>query len=196
MTYRDEGQQSVKEAAQNRLIGVFVNICGIWICYIVVWVQKSKHCAHIAPWWSGEARPRLGSPVKRREVDHAVALLKLPELDLLTLAVGPELDLDAAVAQEGRGPAGRVLLRTHLVPLHPPRLGELVHVKLEEAVAAHGVVALVAVVVAAEAAEASAQVRRGHHLHETVAVPRDLQTCGRGHLSAPASPGGGGAVVC
>lgn len=144
-------------------------------------VQKQKYYIHIAPWWSVAASSAFGSPVKWREVDHAVTLLKLPQLDLLTLAVGPELDFDAAVAQEGRGPAGRVLLRADLVPLHPPRLRKLVHVELEKAVASHGVVALVAVVVAAEAAEASAQVRSGHHLHETVAVPRDLQTCGRGH---------------
>lgn len=122
----------------------------------------------------------FGSPVEWREVDHAVALLELPQLDLLTLAVGPELDLDAAVAQEGGGASGGLLLGADLVPLHPPRLRKLVHVKLEEAVPAHGVVPLVAVVVPAQAAEASTQVRRRHHLHKTVPVPGDLQTCGRG----------------
>lgn len=121
----------------------------------------------------------VSAPVKRAEVDHAVTLLKLPRLQLLTLAVGAELDLDGAGAQEGRGPAQRGLLGAHLVSVHAPRLGELVHVELELAVAAHGVVALVAVVVAAEAAEAAAQVRGGHHLHEAVAVPRYLQACGK-----------------
>lgn len=120
----------------------------------------------------------FGSPVKWREVDHAVTLLKLPQLYLLTLAVGPQLDFDAAVAQEGRGATGRLPLRANLVPLHPPRLRKLVHVKFEKAVSSHRVIAFVAVVVAAEAAEASTQVRRGHHLHKTVAVPCDLQTCG------------------
>lgn len=117
------------------------------------------------------------SPVKWREVDHTVTLLKLPQLYLLTLAVGPELDFDAAVAQEGRRATGRVLLGANLVPFHPPRLRKLVHIEFEKAVASHGVVAFVAVVVATQAAEASTQVRSGHDLHETVAVPRDLQTC-------------------
>ena len=110
-----------------------------------------------------------------------MTLLKLPRLELLALSVGAELDLDAAGTEEGGGPAGGVLLvGAHLVGLHPPRFGKLVHVELEEAVAAHGVVAPLPVVVAAEAAEAPAQVGRGHHLHEAVAVPRDLQTWGRG----------------
>lgn len=121
------------------------------------------------------------SPVKWREVDHAVALLKLPQLYLLTLAVGPELDFDAAVAQEGRRAAGRLLLSANLVPVHPPRLRKLVHVKFEKAVASHCVIAFVAIVVATKAAEASTQVRSGHHFHKTVAVPCDLQTCKRGH---------------
>lgn len=107
-----------------------------------------------------------------------MTLLKLPRLYLLTLPVGAELDFDAGRAQEGRRAAGRVVLRADLVPVDSPRLGELVHVELEQAVAAHGVVALVAVVVAAQAAEAPAQVGSGHDLHETVAVPGDLQTCG------------------
>ena len=47
------------------------------------------------------------SPVERGVVHHAVALLKLPGLDLLTLPVSAELDLDAAGAQEGRRPVGR-----------------------------------------------------------------------------------------
>lgn len=108
-----------------------------------------------------------------------MALLKLPRLYLLALAVGAELDFDAAGAQEGRRPAGRGLLGANLVSLDSPRLGELVHVELEVAVASHGVVALVAVVVAAKAAEAAAQVRGGHNLHKAVAVPCDLQTCRR-----------------
>lgn len=123
----------------------------------------------------------LGSPVKWREVDHAVTLLKLPQLYLLTLAVSPELNLDAAGAQEGRRATGRLLLRANLVPLHPPRLRKLVHVKFEQAVTSHGVIAFVAIVVATEATEASTQVWRGHHFHKTVAVPCDLQTCKGGH---------------
>lgn len=103
-----------------------------------------------------------------------MALLELPRLDLLALTVGTELDLDAAGAQEGGGAAGRGLLGANLVPLHAPRLGELVHVELEVAVAPHGVVALVAVVVATQATEAPPQVGGRHHLHEAVAVPRDL----------------------
>lgn len=106
-----------------------------------------------------------------------MALLKLPRLYLLTLPVSAKLDFDAAGAQEGRRPARRRLLGANLVALDSPRLGKFVHVKLELAVTSHGVVALVAVVVAAKAAEASAKVRSGHDLHETVTVPRDLQTC-------------------
>lgn len=109
-----------------------------------------------------------------------MALLELPGLELLTLAVSPELDLDAAGAEEGGGPARRLLLGAHLVALHTPGLGELVHVKLELPVSAHGVVALVAVVVAAESTEATAQVRSRHHLHEAVAVPGDLQSWRKG----------------
>lgn len=118
-----------------------------------------------------------GSPVKWRKVHHTVTLLELPQFYLLTLAMGPELDFDGAVAQEGCRATGRVLLRTNLVSFHPPRLSKLVHVKFEKAVASHGVVTFVAVVVATEAAEASAQVRGGYDLHKTIAVPRDLQTC-------------------
>lgn len=106
-----------------------------------------------------------------------MALLKLPQLYLLALPVGAELDLDAARAQEGRWAARRVLLRANLVSLDSPRLGKLVHIKLEQAVTSHGVVALVTVVVAAKAAEAAAKVGGSHNLHETVAVPRYLQTC-------------------
>lgn len=73
-----------------------------------------------------------------------------------------------------------MLLRANLVSVDSPRLGKLVHIKLEQAVTSHGVVALVAVVVATKAAEASAKVGSGHNLHKTVAVPRDLQTCGEG----------------
>lgn len=95
--------------------------------------------------------------------------------------MGAELDLDAAGTQEGRWAARQVLLSADFVSLHSPRLGELVHVELEQAVTSHGVVALVAVVVSAKAAETSAQVGSGHDLHKTVAVPRNLQTCrGRG----------------
>lgn len=109
-----------------------------------------------------------------------MTLLKIPQLYLLALPVGAELDFDAGRAQEGRRAAGRVLLRADLVPLDSPRLGELVHVELEQAVASHGVVALVAVVVATQAAEASTQVGGGHDLHEAVAIPGDLQTCSGG----------------
>lgn len=121
-------------------------------------------------------------PVERGEVNHTVALLKLPRFDLLALPVGAELDFDAAGAQDGRRAAGRVLLRADLVSLDSPRLGKLVHVELELPVTAHGVVALVAVVVPAKAAEASSQVGGGNDLHETVAVPRDLQTCDGGEF--------------
>lgn len=107
-----------------------------------------------------------------------MTLLELPRLDLLTLAMGAEFDLDAAGTQEGGGAAVRRRLGAQLVAVqHAPRLGELVHVELEVAVAAHGVVALVPVVVAAQATEAPAQVGGGHHLHEAVAIPGDLQTC-------------------
>lgn len=112
-----------------------------------------------------------------------MALLELPRLDLLTLAVGTELDLDAGRAEKrGRVPKGRSLLAAQLVAIQSPRLGKLVHVELEEAVAAHGVVALVAVVVAAKATEAPPQVGRCHYLHEAVAVPGDLQTGDGGEL--------------
>lgn len=120
---------------------------------------------------------KLSSPVERSEIDHTVAPLKLPRFDLLTFPVGSKLHLDAARTEEGRGAAGLVLLGANLIPLHSPRLGELVHVELEVSVASHGVVALVAVVVSAQATEASAQVRSSHNLHETVAIPRDLQAC-------------------
>lgn len=106
-----------------------------------------------------------------------MTLLKLPRLYLLTLPVGTELDFDAAGAQEGGRPTRRVLLGANLVAVDAPRFGKLVHIELEQAVASHGVVALVAIVVATKAAEAPPQVRGGHDLHETVAVPRDLQTC-------------------
>lgn len=106
-----------------------------------------------------------------------MALLKLPRLYLLALPVGTELDLDAAGAQEGCWAARRGLLGANLVSLNSPRLGKLVHIELELAVTSHGVVTLVAIVVPAEAAEASSQVGSSHDLHKTVAVPRDLQTC-------------------
>lgn len=128
------------------------------------------------------AHIRHTRPVEWREVNHTVTLLELPRLDLLTLSVGAELDFDAAGAQEGRGPAGRMLLGADLVSIDSPRLGKLVHVELELAVASHGVIALVAVVVAAEATESAAQVGGGHDLHETVSVPRDLQTCDGGQF--------------
>lgn len=91
--------------------------------------------------------------------------------------MGAELDFDAAGTQEGRWAARQVLLRANFISLNSPRLGELIHVKLEQAVTSHGVVALVAVVVSAKAAEASAQVGSGHDLHETVTIPCYLQTC-------------------
>lgn len=69
--------------------------------------------------------------------------------------MGTELDLYAAGTQEGCRLAWRMLLRANLVSLYPPRLGKLVHVELEVAVASHGVVSFVAVVVATKAAEAS-----------------------------------------
>lgn len=106
-----------------------------------------------------------------------MAPLKLPRLNLLALPVGAELDFDAARAEEGRRPARQRLLGANLVPLDSPRLCKLVHVELELPVASHGVVSLVAVVVATKAAEASTQVGSSHNLHETVAVPCDLQTC-------------------
>lgn len=106
-----------------------------------------------------------------------MALLKLPRLYLLTLSVSTEFDFDAAGAQEGSRSARRVLLRAKLVPLDSPRLGKLVHVKLEMAVASHGVISFVAVVVSAKTAEASTQMGGCHNLYETVAVPGDLKTC-------------------
>lgn len=121
-------------------------------------------------------------PVEWREVHNAMALLELPGLDLLTLAVGPELDFDAARAEEGRGSSGVVLLGAHLIPLHPPGLGELVHIELELPVSSHGVVPLLPVVVPAQATQTPAEVRGGYHLHETVPIPRDLQTCDGGEL--------------
>lgn len=105
-----------------------------------------------------------------------MALLKLPRLQLLALPVGAELDFDAAGTQEGRRPSRWMLLGANLVSLDSPRLCKLVHVELEMAVTSHCVVALVSVVVATEAAEASTQVGSGHDLHETVTIPRDLQT--------------------
>lgn len=108
-----------------------------------------------------------------------MALLKLPRLYLLAFPMSAEFYFDAAGAEEGRGPARRRLLGANLVSLDSPRLGKLVHVELEQAVASHRVVALVPVVVAAKAAEASTQVGGGHDLHETVAIPCDLQTCRR-----------------
>lgn len=131
-----------------------------------------------------------------------MAPLELPGLELLALAVRAELDPHAAGAGEGGGapcaPPLRLLLvgvqvgrGAHLVALGAPRLGELVHVELELPVAAHRVVALVPVVVAAQAAETAAQVGRGHHLHEAVAVPRDLQAC-RGREGGPKGSSIGG----
>lgn len=111
-----------------------------------------------------------------------MALLELPGLDLLTLPVSSELDFDAARAEEGRGPFRWVLLGAHLVPLHSPGLGKLVHVELELVVSSHGIVPLLAVVVPAEATQTAAQVRGSYHLHEAVPVPRDLQTCDGGEF--------------
>lgn len=93
--------------------------------------------------------------------------------------MGAELDFDAAGAQEGRWPARRVLLGANLISLDSPRLGKLVHVEFELPVASHGVVTLVAVVVATKAAQASTQVGGSHNLNKTVTVPGDLQTCRR-----------------
>lgn len=117
------------------------------------------------------------SPVERSKVDHTVALLKLPRLYLLTLPMGAELDFDAAGAQERRRPARRMLLGANLVSINSPRLGKLIHVKLKVAVASHRVIALVAIVVAAKATQASTQVGSSDNLHETVTIPCYLQTC-------------------
>lgn len=76
-----------------------------------------------------------------------MTLLKLPRLDLLTLSVSTELDLNAAGTQEGCGSAGSVLLGANFVTIHPPRLSKLVHVEFELVVSSHGVVSLLAVVV-------------------------------------------------
>lgn len=65
----------------------------------------------------------------------------------------------------------------NLISLDSPRLCKLVHVKLELAVTAHGIVALVAIVVAAKATEAPTQMRSSYNLHKTVTIPCDLQTC-------------------
>lgn len=65
----------------------------------------------------------------------------------------------------------------NLISLNSPRLCELVHVKLELPVTAHGIVTLVAIVVAAKAAEAPTQMRSSYNLHKTVTIPCDLQTC-------------------
>ena len=107
--------------------------------------------------------------------------LKLPRLELLALAVRAELYPNAGGAQEGGGASGRLVLvgGAHLVALHAPRLSEFVHIELELPVAAHRVIALVPVVVAAQATEAPAQVGRSHNFHKAVAVPRDLQAWGR-----------------
>lgn len=121
-------------------------------------------------------------PVERAEVHNTVTLLKFPRLYLLALTVGPELDFDAAGAQEGRGPARRMLLGANLISFDSPRLGKLVHVELELAVASHGVVALVAVVVTTEATEPSAKMGSSYNLYKTVTIPCDLQTCNGGEF--------------
>lgn len=103
-----------------------------------------------------------------------MTLLELPGLELLTLPVSAEPDLYTAGTEVRGGPPEG--LGTNLIPLHSPRLCKLIHHELEEAVAAHGVIPLVSIVVPTEAAETTAQVRSSHHLHEAVPVPRDLQT--------------------
>lgn len=119
----------------------------------------------------------FSSPVKRPEVHHTVALTKKPRFYLLALPVSPELDFNAAGAQEWSRPARRVMFGANLISLDPPWLCELVHVKLELPVTAYGIVTLVAIVVAAKAAEAPTQMRSSYNLHKTVTIPCDLQTC-------------------
>lgn len=74
------------------------------------------------------------------------------------------------------------MFSANFISLDSPRLCKLVHVKLELAIASHGVVALVTVVVAAKATEAPAQMRSSYNLHKTVTVPCDLQTCNGGEF--------------
>lgn len=117
------------------------------------------------------------SLVERSKVDHTVALLKLPWLYFLALPVGTELDLDTAGAKEGGRPASWMLLGTNLVSVNSPRLGKLIHVKLELAIASHCIIALVAVVVATKTTQPSTQVGSSYNLHKTVTIPCYLQAC-------------------
>lgn len=105
-----------------------------------------------------------------------MALLKLPRLYLLAFPVGPEFDSNTSRAQEGRWPARWMLLGAEFISFNLPRLCELIHVKLELAVASHGVVALVAIVVPTKTAETATQVWGRYNFYKTVTVPRDLQT--------------------
>lgn len=117
------------------------------------------------------------TPVEGGEVHNWVTLLELPGLDLLAGPVCAELHLDGARAQV-RGGSARCLV-AHLIAFYAPRLCKLVHVELEDAVAANGVVPLVAIVVPAKAAQATSQVGCGYHLHKAVSIPGDLQPCGK-----------------
>lgn len=109
-----------------------------------------------------------------------MALLKLPGLELLARSVRAELYFDCAGTEEGCGPAVGSL--THLVVLHTPGLSKFIHVKLKLAVSSKRVVPPVTVVVSAQPAEALLQMGGRDHLHQTVPIPRDLQSCDGGEF--------------
>lgn len=96
--------------------------------------------------------------------------------------MGAKFDFDTARAHERRRPARRRLPRANLVSLDSPRLGKIVHIELELAITSHGIITLVAIVVATEATKATAQVGGCYHLHKTVTIPGYLQTCDGGEF--------------
>lgn len=118
--------------------------------------------------------------VKGGKVDSRVALLKLPGLELLAGSVSAELHLDCSGTEKGCGPA--VLYFAQLVVLHTPRFSKFIHVKLKLSVSSKRVVSPLTVVVSTKTTQLPLQMRRCDHLHQTVPIPRDLQSCDGGEF--------------